>query len=151
MTDLIFSRKSKTDTSIKGKTKGHVLLVIDLFCLMFYFGFVFDYDCLKGGNSKSLSNHNDEGSENNFLIADAIKKRSKKGGNIRRLVVTDSIVRHIQQKESLHRERKSNVPKGSTFGVCRCRRRSSYEGPAAPLYCSTSTCTTFQTNFVCQI
>ena len=60
MTDLIFSRKSKTDNSIKGKTKGHVLLVIDLFCLMFYFGFVFDYDCLKGGNSKSLSNHNDE-------------------------------------------------------------------------------------------
>ena len=52
---------------MKGKTKGHVLLVvIDLFCLIFSFGFVFDYDGLKGGNSKSLSNHNDDDSENNF-------------------------------------------------------------------------------------
>ena len=67
MTDLILSCKSKTNNSIKGKTKGHVLLVvIDLFCLMFYFGFVFDYDGLKGGNSKSLSNYNDDDSENNF-------------------------------------------------------------------------------------
>ena len=67
MTDLILSCKSKTNNLIKGKTKGHVLLVvIDLFCLMFSFGFVFDYDGLKGGNSKSLSNHNDDDSENNF-------------------------------------------------------------------------------------
>ena len=52
---------------MKGKTKGHVLLVvIDLFRLMFYFGFVFYYDGLKRGNSKSLSNHNDDDSENNF-------------------------------------------------------------------------------------
>ena len=52
---------------MKGKTKGHVLLVvIDLFRLMFYFGFVFYYDGLKGGNSKSLSNHDDDDSENNF-------------------------------------------------------------------------------------
>ena len=35
---------------MKGKTKGHVLLVvIDLFCLIFSFGFVFYYDGLKGG------------------------------------------------------------------------------------------------------
>ena len=67
MTDLILSCKSKTNNLIKGKTKGHVLLVvIDLFCLMFSFGFVFDYDGLNGGNSKSLSNHNDDDSENNF-------------------------------------------------------------------------------------
>ena len=59
--------KSKTNNPMKGKTKGHVLLVvIDLFCLMFYFGFVFDYDGLKGGNSKSLSNDDDDDSENNF-------------------------------------------------------------------------------------
>ena len=52
---------------MKGKTKGHVLLVvIDLFCSMFYFGFVFDYDGLNGCDSKSLSNHNDDDSENNF-------------------------------------------------------------------------------------
>ena len=44
MTDLILSCKSKTNNTIKGKTKGHVLIVvIDLFCLMFYFGFVFYY------------------------------------------------------------------------------------------------------------
>ena len=48
MTDLILSCKSKTNNPIKGKTKGHVLLVvIDLLCLMFYFGFVFYHDGLK--------------------------------------------------------------------------------------------------------
>ena len=52
---------------MKGKTKGHVLLVvIDLFCSMFYFGFVFYYDGLNGCDPKSLSNHNDDDSENNF-------------------------------------------------------------------------------------
>ena len=52
---------------MKGKTKGHVLLVvIDLFCSMFYFGFVFYYDGLNGCDSRSLSNHNDDDSENNF-------------------------------------------------------------------------------------
>ena len=82
---------------MKGKTKGHVLLVvIDLFCLMFYFGFVFDYDGLKGGNSKSLSNYNDDDSENNFWSHRRSKEDQKKGGNIRRLVVTHSTVRHIQ-------------------------------------------------------
>ena len=87
---------------MKGKTKGHVLLVvIDMFCSMFYFGFVFDYDGLNGCNSKSLSNHNDDDSENNFWS----HRRSKKGGNIRRLVVTHSTVRHIQEKASLDRER----------------------------------------------
>ena len=66
MTDLILSCKSKTNNSIKGKTKGHVLLVvIDLFCLIFYFGFVFYYDGLKSSNSKSLGNDDDD-CENNF-------------------------------------------------------------------------------------
>ena len=66
MTDLILSCKSKTNNTIKGKTNGHVLLVvIDLFCLMFYFGFVFYYDGLKSSNSKSLSNDDDD-EENNF-------------------------------------------------------------------------------------
>ena len=52
---------------MKGKTKGHVLLVvIDLFRLMFYFGFVFYYDGLKGCDSRSLSNDNVDDSENNF-------------------------------------------------------------------------------------
>ena len=66
MTDLILSCKGKTNNLIKGKTKGHVLLVvIDLFCLMFYFGFVFYYDGLKKSNSKSLSIDDDD-RENNF-------------------------------------------------------------------------------------
>ena len=66
MTDLILSCKSKTNNSIKGKTKGHVLLVvIDLFCLMFYFGFVFYYDGLDRSNSNSLSIDDDD-RENNF-------------------------------------------------------------------------------------
>ena len=66
MTDLILSCKSRTNNLIKGKTKGHVLLVvIDLFCLMFYFGFVFYYDGLKKRNSKSLSIDDDD-RENNF-------------------------------------------------------------------------------------
>ena len=66
MTDLNLSCKSKTNNTIKGKTKGHVLFVIiDLFSLMFYFGFVFYYDGLDRSNSKSLSNDDDDG-ENNF-------------------------------------------------------------------------------------
>ena len=66
MTDLILSCKSKTNNLIKGKTKGHVLLVVtDLFCLMFYFGLVFHYDGLKKSNSKSLSIDDDD-RENNF-------------------------------------------------------------------------------------
>ena len=66
MTDLILSCKSKTNNLIKGKTKGHVLLVvIDLFCLMFYFGFVFYYDGLDRSNSNSLSIDDDD-RENNF-------------------------------------------------------------------------------------
>ena len=66
MTDLILSCKSKTNNPIKGKTKGHVLLVvIDLFCLMFYFGFVFYYDGLDRSNSNSLSIDDDD-RENNF-------------------------------------------------------------------------------------
>ena len=65
MTDLILSCKSKTNNLIKGKTKGHVLLVvIDLFCLMFYFGFVFYYDGLKKRNSKSLSIDDDDREDN---------------------------------------------------------------------------------------
>ena len=64
--DLILSCKSKTNNPIKGKTKGHALLVaIDLFCLMFYFGFVFYYDGLKSSNSKSLGN-DEEHCENIF-------------------------------------------------------------------------------------
>ena len=65
MTDLILSCKSKTNNTIKGKTKGHVLIVvIDLFCLMFYFGFVFCCDGLNGCDLRSLSDHNDDDSEN---------------------------------------------------------------------------------------
>ena len=64
--------------------------VIDLFCLMFYFGFVFYYDGLNGCDSRSLSNDNGDDSENNF---DRINVQ--KGGKIRRLVFTHSIVRHI--------------------------------------------------------
>ena len=78
MTDLILSCKSKTNNSIKGKTKGNVLLVvIDLFCLMFYFGFVFYYDGLNGCDSRSLSNNNDDDSENNFDRIDVQKKEEK--------------------------------------------------------------------------
>ena len=67
MTDLILSCKNKTNNSMKGKPKGHVLLVvIDLFCLIFYFGFVFYYDGLNGCDSRSLSNNNGDDSENNF-------------------------------------------------------------------------------------
>ena len=63
---------------MKGKTKGHVLLVvIDLFCLMFYFGFVFYYDGLNGCDSRSLSNNNGDGSENNFDRIDVQKKEEK--------------------------------------------------------------------------
>ena len=73
MTDLILSCKSKTNNTIKGKTKGHVLIVvIDLFCLMFYFGFVFYCDGLNGCGSRSLSNHNDDDSENNFDRIDVL-------------------------------------------------------------------------------
>ena len=57
---------------------------------MFYFGFVFYYDGLNGCDSRSLSNHNDDDSENNF---DRINVQ--KGRKIRRLVFTHSIVRHI--------------------------------------------------------
>ena len=78
MTDLILSCKSKTNNSIKGKTKGHVLLVvIDLFCLIFYFGFVFYYDGLNGCDSRSLSDHNGDDSENNFDRIDVQKKEEK--------------------------------------------------------------------------
>ena len=78
MTDLILSCKSKTNNSIKGKTKGNVLLVvIDLFCLMFYFGFVFYYDGLNGCDSRSLSNNNGDDSENNFDRIDVQKKEEK--------------------------------------------------------------------------
>ena len=73
MTDLILSCKSKTNNTIKGKTKGHVLIVvIDLFCLMFYFGFVFYCHGLNGCDSRSLSNHNDDDSENNFDRIDVL-------------------------------------------------------------------------------
>ena len=62
---------------MKGKTKGHVLLVvIDLFCLMFYFGFVFYYG-LNGCDSRSLSNNNGDDSENNFDRIDVQKKEEK--------------------------------------------------------------------------
>ena len=78
MTDLILSCKSKTNNSIKGKTKGNVLLVvIDLFCLMFYFGFVFYYDGINGCDSRGLSDHNGEDSENNFDRIDVQKKEEK--------------------------------------------------------------------------
>ena len=63
---------------MKGKPKGHVLLVvIDLFCLMFYFGFVFYYDGLNGCDSRSLSNNNGDDSENNFDRIDVQKKEEK--------------------------------------------------------------------------
>ena len=63
---------------MKGKTKGHVLLVvIDLFCSMFYFGFVFYYDGLNGCDSRSLSNNNGDDSENNFDRIDVQKKEEK--------------------------------------------------------------------------
>ena len=89
--DLILSCKSKTNNPIKRKTKGHVFLfVVDLFCLMFYFGFVFYYGC----DSRSLSDHNGDDSENNFDRIDV----QKKGGKILRLGVINFIVRHIQQK-----------------------------------------------------
>lgn len=78
MTDLILSCKSKINNSIKGKTKGHVLfVVIDLFCLMFYFGFVFYYDGLNGCDSRSLSNNNGDDSENNFDRIDVQKREEK--------------------------------------------------------------------------
>ena len=78
MTDLILSCKSKTNNSIKGKTKGNVLLVvIDLFCLIFYFGFVFYYDGLNECDSRSLSNNNSDDSENNFDRIDVQKKEEK--------------------------------------------------------------------------
>ena len=63
---------------MKGKTKGHVLLVvIDLFCLLVYFGFVFYYDGLNGRDSRSLSNNNGDDSENNFDRIDVQKKEEK--------------------------------------------------------------------------
>ena len=78
MTDLILSCKSKTNNTIKGKTNGHVLLVvIDLFCLMFYFGFVFYYDGINGCDSRGLSDHNGDDSENNFDRIDVQKKDEK--------------------------------------------------------------------------
>ena len=63
---------------MKGKTKGHVLLVvIDLFCLMFYFGFVFYYDGINGCDSRGLSDNNGDDSENNFDRIDVQKKEEK--------------------------------------------------------------------------
>ena len=73
--DLILSCKRKTNNPIKRKTKGHVLLfVIDLFCLMFYFGLVFYYDGINGCDSRGLSDHNGDDSENNVDRIDVQKK-----------------------------------------------------------------------------
>ena len=44
---------------------------------MFYFGFVFYYDGLNGCDSRSLSNHNGDDSENNFDRIDVQKKEEK--------------------------------------------------------------------------
>ena len=72
------SCKRKTNNPIKRKTKGHVLLfVIDLFCLMFYFGLVFYYDGINGCDSRGLSDHNGDDSENNFDRIDVQKKEEK--------------------------------------------------------------------------
>ena len=109
---------------MKGKTKGHVLLVvIDLFCLMFYFGFVFYYDGLNGCDSRSLSDHNGDDSENNFDRIDV----QKKGGKILRLGVINFIVRHIQQKTNFTQTTVNKRTKRLGFWcLSRCRRRSSF-------------------------
>ena len=122
--DLILSCKSKTNNPIKRKTKGHVLLfVVDLFCLMFYFGFVFVlrwsqwmwFEELKRSQRrrqrKQLWSH----------------RRSKKGGKILRLGVINFIVRHIQQKTNFTQTTVNKRTKRLGFWcLSRCRRRSSF-------------------------
>ena len=81
------------------------------------------YDGLNGCDSRSLSDHNGDDSENNFDRIDV----QKKGGKILRLGFINFIVRHIQQKTNFTQTTVNKRTKRLGFWcLSRCRRRSSF-------------------------